>query len=132
MTIFLIIGNITQPNNLPLPDKNSKIYMLDVRSYTWVYTFDAPPSASTNTTSTASTSTSISSVGNNPPIPTSTSTNSSESSNQITTMKVVIAAIGSILGTTILMTIVFFGYKCHKKRQRERTSVIMRVHGNAT
>ena len=128
ITIFLIIGNITQPNDVPLPDKNSKIYMLDVRSYTWVYTFDAPPSAST--TSTASTSTSISSVGNNPPIPTSTSTNSSESSNQITTMKVVIAAIGSILGTVVLTSIGFFVYKHHRKRQRERTSEIMRVHGN--
>ena len=127
MKIFLIIGNITQPNDVPLPDKNSKIYMLDVRSYTWVYTFDAPPSAST--TSTASTSTSISSVGNNPPIPTSTSTNSSESSNQITTMKVVIAAIGSILGTVVLIAIGFFGYKCYQRRQ---PSGVMRVHGNVT
>ena len=115
-----MVGNITQPNDVPLPNRNSKIYMLDVRSYTWVYTFEAPSNASTTT--------SIPNVGGNPSIPTSTP---SESNKQLETMKVVIAAIGSILGTVFLMSIGFFCYKRHQaRRQRERPSE-MRVHGNA-
>jgi hypothetical protein len=124
-TYSLIIGNVTQPNSGPLPDKNSKIYMLDVRNYTWVNTFEAPSTTSTSTTT--PTTTSIPDVNSTP---TSIIAKPSESNNQLTTMKLVVATISSIFGTAILMAIGFFGYKYHKRRQRERTSEIMRVHGN--
>ena len=49
MINFLMVGNITQPNDFPLANKNSKIYLLDIRSYTWVDAFE--PSLSPNATS---------------------------------------------------------------------------------
>ena len=38
---WLLVGNITQPNASPLINKNSKIFLLDIRNYTWVGTFEA-------------------------------------------------------------------------------------------
>src|ERR1051325_4841381 len=111
-----MIGNVTQQVGRPLPEKNSQIYMLDVRSYTWVYTFDAPTTTSTNT-----------SVNSNLPNQTSTTTSVSESNN---TLKVAIGTISGILGTIILIAVGFFGYKYNQRRQREKPN-IMRVHGNA-
>src|SRR4051794_31256728 len=99
--MFIMVGNITQPNGYPLELKNSKIYILDVRNYTWVYTFEpstpsntAPsmpsnpstPSAPSNPSTPCTTSNS-----SNPPIQTSINANIPESMNQLTTMKVVIA-----------------------------------------
>ena len=101
-----MVGNITQPNGLPLANKNSKIYLLDIRNYTWVDTFE--PSAPSNPSTTSS---------SNPSIPTSINTNNSESTNQLTTMKVVIAAMSGIIGTIILIAIEFFGYRWHNNRQ---------------
>ena len=94
-----MVGNITQPNGYPLEDKNSKIYLLDIRNYTWVSAFE--PSLPSNTTS-PNPSTSIS---NNPSVPTSTNAIASESNNQLTTMKIVISTMSGIFGTAILMII---------------------------
>ena|ERR1051325_4581889 len=98
-----MIGNVTQQVGQPLPEKNSKIYILDVRNYTWVYTY-APTSTSTTTT------------------------RPSGPNNQ--SMKVVIGTICGIFGTATLIAIGFFGYRYHQRRQRERQN-IMRIHGNA-
>ncbi|CAG8710778.1 2624_t:CDS:2, partial [Funneliformis mosseae] len=32
--------NITQPNSLPLAQQSSEIYLMDIRNFTWVYTFE--------------------------------------------------------------------------------------------
>jgi predicted DNA-binding protein with PD1-like motif len=45
-------------------------------------------------------------------------------------MKIVVAAMSGIVGTVILMTIGFFGYKKYKNRQIERQSEVLRIHGN--
>jgi hypothetical protein len=116
--IFLTVGNITQPNGPPLENANSKIYLMDIRNYTWVYTFE--PSSNPSTTS----------ASNNPFVQPSTNGKVPEFNNQLTTMKVVIAAMGGIFGTVILMTIGFLGYRWHKRRQREGQDRVFKVYGN--
>src|SRR5436305_15237674 len=115
-----MVGNITQPNGYPLELKNSKIYLLDVRNYTWVNTFE--PSTPSNTASSMPSNPSTpstTSLSSNPSIQTSINANTPESMNQLTTMKVVIAAMGGIFGTFFLMAIGFFGYRWYKNRQNE-------------
>ena len=121
-----MVGNITQPNSYPLANKNTKIYLLDIRSYTWVYAFEpsTPPNTSSNPSNSSTTSDpSKTSAKNND----STQTSFASELNQLTTMKIVIAAIGGVLGTIILIAIGIFGYKMHQKRQRND---IMRIYGN--
>ena len=118
----MIIGNITQPNGLPLEDKNSKIYLLDIRSYTWVYTFE--PSLNTTSSSISPTPAATS----NPS--TSTNTSTPESNNQITTMKIVIATMSGIFGTVILMTVGFFGYRWYRMRRLDNQDEVLRVYGS--
>ena len=123
-----MIGNITQPNGPPLANKNSKIYLLDIRSYTWVYTFE--PSLSSNATS-SNPSTPSNPSTSNPSTQTSTNINASDSNNQLMTMKIVIGTMSGIFGTAILMTIGFFGYLWHKRRHREEgPGGVLRVYGN--
>jgi hypothetical protein len=113
------VGNITQPNGPSLENKNSKIYLLDIRNYTWVYKFE--PSSPLNTTSP---------IPSNPS--TSTNTNTPESNNQLTTTKVVIGTLSGIFGTVILMTVGFFGYRWYQMRQLDNQDEVLRVYGNAT
>ena len=105
-----MIGNITQPNGPSIP--NSKIYLFDVRNYTWVYTFEpsTPSNPSTN--------------------PSTQPSNASESNNQLTTMRIITATISGIFGTVILMAAGFFGYRWHKKRQILKQNEVMRIYGN--
>ncbi len=35
-----MIGNITQPNSEPLGLSNPNIYIMDIRNYTWVNSFE--------------------------------------------------------------------------------------------
>ena len=109
-----MVGNVTQPNDIPLANKNSKIYLFDIRSYTWVYTFE-PSTLSNNSTS--------SDPSANP------STQPSNIS-ELTTMKIVVATIGGIVGSVILMAIGFFGHKWYKKRQILKQNDVMRIYGN--
>ena len=105
---------------------SSKIYLLDIRNYTWVYTFE--PSTSSNATSPNTSTASVSSA--NPSTQASTTTNASESNNQLITMKIVIASISGIFGTAILMSIGFLGHRWYKKRQILKRSNVMRIYGN--
>src|ERR1044072_7054587 len=102
-------GNTTQPNGGLLNNKNPNIYLLDIRNYTWVYSFEPPNNTSSNpsnnTSSNPSNNTSKSPSKNTPKNP------SSEKN------KVIIAAVSGIFGTAILMSIGLFGYRWHKKRQ---------------
>ena len=102
----MTIGNITQPNDYPL------VYLLDIRSYTWVYTFE--PSTPSNTSSTLPTS--------NPSI-----SNTPGSNN--TAANIAIGTLSGIFGTAILMTMVFFGYRWYKIR-RTLNNEVLRIHGN--
>ena len=121
-----MVGNITQPNGPSFEKQNSKIYLLDIRSYTWVYTFEpsTPPNPSSNPSNSSTTpDPSKTSAKNND----STQTSFASEPNQLTTMKIVIAAIGGVLGTIILIAIGIFGYKMYQKRQKND---IMRIYGN--
>ena len=127
-----MVGNITQPNGLPLANKNSKIYLLDIRSYTWVYTFEPSTSSNPSNSSTTSSNPSNSSTTSDPSKTSAKNNDSTQTSfasepNQLTTMKIVIAAIGGVLGTIILIAIGIFGYKMYQKRQKND---IMRIYGN--
>ena len=103
-----MVGNITQPNGLPLANKNSKIYLLDIRNYTWVYTFE--PSTPSNTSSTLPTS--------NPSI-----SNTPGSNN--TAANIAIGTLSGIFGTAILMTMVFFGYRWYKIRRTNNQNEVL-------
>ncbi len=100
LRILLIIGNITQPNASPLIIQNSKIYLLDIRNYTWVDRFEPENIIK-------------------PPF-----------NNQLNTMKIVIAVISGIVGTAVIMITGFFGYKLYQNRQNNRQNEIMRIPGN--
>ena len=67
-----MVGNITQPDGFPLASKNSKIYLLDIRSYTWVDSFEpsAPSNATSSNPSTPS-NPSTTNISSNPSIKTS-------------------------------------------------------------
>src|SRR5436305_2235897 len=90
---------------------------MDIRKYTWVYTFE-PSTLSNNSTSSDPSAN-----------PSTQPSNASESNNQLTTMKIVIGTISGIFGSVILMAIGFFGHKWYKKRQILKQND-MRIYGN--
>ena len=87
---------------------------MDIRSYTWVYTFEL--STPSNTSSTT--------------LPTSNPSISNIPESNIITAKIVIGALSGFFGTAILMTIGFFGYRWYKGRQMENQNDVIRVYGN--
>ncbi|CAG8645850.1 7459_t:CDS:1 [Funneliformis mosseae] len=94
-----MIGNITQQNSSPFYQTNRNIYIMDTRNYTWVDYFEL----STNTTTQPS-----------PTAPVIIVTNSESKS---VTIKKIIAAIGGIVGATIIIVCGLLIYKWneHKK-----------------
>ncbi|CAI2185519.1 3153_t:CDS:2, partial [Funneliformis geosporum] len=95
--MIVAFGNITQPNSVPLPLANSNIYIMDIRNYTWVNSFElitkpepSPPKAS------------IIVVNSN-----------SESG----TMKIIIASIGGIVVAIIIIACVFLIYRWNENRK---------------
>src|ERR1043165_2638061 len=118
-------GNITQPNGGLLNNKNPNIYLLDIRNYTWVYSFEPPNNTSNNPSNNTSNNPSKNS-SKNP----SKNTSKNPSKNPSEKNRVIIAAVSGIFGTAILMSIGLFGYRWHKKRQSERQGEVLRVHGN--
>jgi len=97
--IYYIV-NITQPNAPPLTVASSKIYLLDIKNYAWVGTFEKT----------------VETTQSSPP-----------TSDKLTTMKIVVAAISGIVGTAILIGIGVLLYKLHKKRKERET---LRISGN--
>ena len=96
-----MIGNVTHQVEPPLPNKNSEIYILDIRNYTWVNTF------------------------------LTTGSNSSGSNDRLKTIRIVIGVVSSISCIAILITIGYFSYKHNKEhRLRERTNEFAGVFGN--
>ena len=103
---MLITGEITRQNV-----SNSKIYLLDIRNYTWVDRFEVEnivDKIPSNTTSKASTTLPVSTI-------TIASKNQSDVNNQLKTMKIVIGVLGGI----VIITIGFFGYKWYKRYQEK-------------
>ena len=87
---------------MPLALKNANIYIMDIRNYTWVSTFNLPYQRAPNPTTSTSTR------------PTNTSDTDVNSQ-----LEIVIGTIGGIIGAAILMAAGIFGYKWYKRNQRE-------------
>ena len=58
------------------------------------------------------------------------STPSNTAYNQLTTMKIIIAALSGIVGTVILMTIGVLGYRWYRRNQKGKQDEVLRVYGN--
>jgi len=119
----LNIGNITQQNDYPASIQSSKIYLLDIRNYTWIDRFEPEnipvpsntilkdPSFTTATSSASAKATDVIIVRDN---------------SQLNTMKIVIGVISGVVGTAIIMVTGFFSYKWYQGRMQNR---IMRISG---
>ena len=98
------IGNVTRPNAFPA-STNADIYIMDIRNYTWVNSFELSTNSSTS-------------------IPTTTNTPDNR----------LILGLGiaiGIMGIAVLTIIGFFGYKWYQRNQREkREGEIMRISGS--
>ncbi|CAG8652582.1 7250_t:CDS:1, partial [Funneliformis mosseae] len=92
--------NITQPNTVPLPLANPNIYIMDIRNYTWVNSFEL-----TNVTTKSEPSTPTASVI------------IVNSSSELVTMKIIFASIGGIVGLVIIITCGFLIYRWNEKRK---------------
>ena len=95
--IFLFtIGNITQPNSEPSEEKNPNIYIIDIRNYTWVNSFELTNSESipTNTTKIIEPKSEQTSANNK---------------------KIIIASIGGSLGAVIIIVCGFLIYRWNKR-----------------
>src|SRR4051794_28410270 len=111
-----MVGNSIQPNGPAII--NSKVYLLDIRNFTWVNTFEpSTPSNPSNQTSTN-------------PLPTYYQPSITTNNSNGLTMKIVTATLSAILCSMFIMTIGFFGFRWYKNRQREGQDGILRVHGN--
>ncbi|CAI2191449.1 8845_t:CDS:2, partial [Funneliformis geosporum] len=112
--MIVAFGNITQSNAPPL-GKSSKIYLLDISSYTWVKNFE-PVYITLNETKAKSTTTSAKST---------TLSNISESN--FSKVKIVIGIISGIACFTIFSAVGLFSYKWYQKRKHVD---VIRISGN--
>ncbi|CAG8603866.1 912_t:CDS:1 [Funneliformis mosseae] len=102
-----MIGNITQPNSSPLSLRNPNIYIMDIRNYTWVDSFD-PTIMGTKTNSSAI---QPSSLINN-------------LNKELVTMKIVIGSFGAILCVVIIIVCGFLIYRWNaKKKEQSPTNI---------
>ena len=105
-SIYLIIGNVTRLNDFPLNEPNSKIYLLNIRNYTWVDRFEhknIPESTS-------------------PTSPTITNVVVVRDDNQLNTMKIVIGVMGGVVAVIIITGVI-----CYKWYQRSMQNRIIRI-----
>ncbi|CAG8697785.1 5610_t:CDS:10, partial [Funneliformis mosseae] len=107
--------NITQPNSAPLPSKNPNIYIMDIRNYTWVNSFEI-----TNANVTNNSDPSPSTPKSSPII---FVTNS-----ELGTIKIAIASIGGTLGAVIIIACGFLFYKWNRKRKDHSLRYINEEH----
>ena len=105
-----MIGNITRPNSEPLTTKNPNIYIIDIRNYTWLSSFE-----STNVT-----------TENEPEQPSSAADNTSK----LVTMKIVVGVISAIVGTVAIIITGILVYQCYRNRQNQRQNEIVRISGS--
>ncbi|CAI2179216.1 2712_t:CDS:2, partial [Funneliformis geosporum] len=105
--MIVAFGNITQPNASPLPLKNSNIYIMDIRNYTWVNSFEVE---SANITTNSDSKTTNSS-------PSTSTIVANNSNSDLVTMKIVIASIGGTVGAVIIMACGFLFYRWNKNKK---------------
>ncbi|CAI2173888.1 20148_t:CDS:2 [Funneliformis geosporum] len=113
--MIVAFGLLTHPNGLAAFSRSNKIFLLDIRNYTWVDKFE-PKSISNSTSSNKTSSASPNAVD----------------VDKVNTMKVVIGTISGILGTAIFMTIGFLGYKWYQKHKQKEIKEIIRIPGNTS
>ncbi|CAI2192595.1 1448_t:CDS:2 [Funneliformis geosporum] len=89
----------------PLLLENSNIYIMDIRNYTWVNSFEvASANITTNSGSSKTQSSPISSI--------------IVANNEMVTMKIIIASIGGTVGSFIIITCGFLFYRWNKNKKR--------------
>ncbi|CAI2170380.1 8658_t:CDS:2 [Funneliformis geosporum] len=108
--MIVSFGNITQVDDSPMV-RNPKIYLLDIRNYTWINKFDRIEQES------KSNSTQPQTHSNSPNSP----------SKDLTSKKVAISVVSSIVATAFLIGIGALLYRWSKKRKDKTT---LRISGN--
>ncbi len=98
---MIVLGNITTQNSDSLEVQNTNVYLLDIRNFTWVDSFNPTPTIDNPTIDKTPSNVNDNSSDSNK------FTESYEAYHQITLLKVIIGTISGILGTFILMTIGF-------------------------
>ncbi|PKY43847.1 hypothetical protein RhiirA4_457942 [Rhizophagus irregularis] len=91
------IGNITRQNAEPL-GRNEKIYVMDIRNFTWINSLELTNQANNNKT---------------------TSSSGSQSSNNDKTT-IILASVLGVLGGALIITAGFFAYRFISKRKTEK------------
>jgi len=119
----LNIGNATQQYDHPVSVPSSKIYLLDIRNYTWIDRFEPEnmPAPSNTTLKDPSLTTATSSASAK-----ATDVIMARDDNQLNTLKIVIGVISGVVGTAVIMITGFFGYKWYQRRMQNR---IIRISG---
>src|SRR6266542_5798720 len=98
-----MIGNITQPNS-ESELSNPNIYIMDIRSYVWVNSFEITSNKTDNSQN---------------PQP-----DNNELKSELVRMKIIIASVGGIVGVAIIIVCGFLIYKWNKKRNEQPTLII--------
>ncbi|CAG8632533.1 4802_t:CDS:1 [Funneliformis mosseae] len=114
------------PDDHPLEIMNTNVYLLDLRTFTWVNSFNPTNLSPTiiinpmNTTSSVQI-TETSSIASNNSLNPNNLLDPFEEYQQLTTLKVVVGTISGIFGTAFLMTVGFLIYRWDKKRIKSET-----------
>ncbi|CAI2189311.1 20090_t:CDS:2, partial [Funneliformis geosporum] len=108
--MIVAFGNITQPNASPLLFRNPNIYIMDIRNYTWVNSFEVTSTNITGSSKTQSSPTSSIIVVTN---------NSNNANNELVTMKIIIASIGGTVGSVIIIACGFLFYRWNRNRNEQ-------------
>ncbi|CAG8718896.1 16887_t:CDS:2, partial [Funneliformis mosseae] len=89
---------------------NPNIYIMDIRNYTWVNSFEI---TSTNVT-----------TKSEPSIPTASIIVANSNNSELGTMKIIIASLGGLLGLVIFIACGYLIYRWNEKRRNELKSNI--------
>ncbi|CAB4442544.1 unnamed protein product [Rhizophagus irregularis] len=95
--MIVAFGNITRQNAEPL-GRNEKIYVMDIRNFTWINSLELTNQANNNKT---------------------TSSSGSQSSNNDKTT-IILASVLGVLGGALIITAGFFAYRFISKRKTEK------------
>ncbi|CAI2179065.1 17390_t:CDS:10 [Funneliformis geosporum] len=113
--MVVAFGNITQPNSEPLALKNPNIYLMDIRNYTWVNSFEATIINTKGSTGNETTNKSGTKPTNEP---------INKFNKRQFTMKIIIATVSGTLGTVIIVASIIFIYRRKRKSNDRRNSYV--------